>query len=117
MQDIKLELNGNVTVKMVVTGRVIWKCFYHSTDTNRNTSDYSLNSSNNNYDIGSPDSLIGCYEDWIVRIANSGDEEQKYTVKLEWIQNTKVIRTWSPGDDLRLKGNSTIHEDSTFFVK
>jgi hypothetical protein len=111
MEDIIIKKTGNVYVRVEVTGMVTWICEYYDTK-KHSTKKTEIKSSNNNVDIGNPDDLNGNTDSWSVRITKAGSAKQKYTVKIDWLQNGTVVHTWSPGDNLEISGDFVPHDES-----
>lgn len=111
MEDIIIKKTGDVHVRVEVTGMVTWVCKYYDTK-KHNTKEIEIKNSNNNVDIGNPDYLNGNTDSWSVRITKAGSTKQKYTVKIEWLQNDAVVYSWSPGDNLEISGDLIAHDES-----
>jgi len=96
-----------------VEGNVIWVCKYYDKG-KQGLKVYDITQELPSAFLGHPDELIGNTENWDVRISNPGSISQDYTVLIEWIQNDKVIHSWTPegGPKFTIKDNFDHHPDS-----
>jgi len=102
MTTIYLKKTGTVKFKITVTGNIVWVCALES----KNISD-NLDETKNCIELGNPEFINNSVSDWEVKFDNPGSNVIEPKIKIEWIQNDRVINKWEP------KGNSK--SDSCFY--
>ena len=103
--DININKNGGVvTFKITVIGIVAWYYEYNENRTiYRNDYKHSQSDTYDTRAIGLPHELDDHFDNWVVTIGNLSGNDETYSLRIEWIQDGKVIQTWDAGTSLTIK--------------
>lgn len=89
---------GNVIIKITINAPMMhWNYKFQQTDSTNDTTftgtseDDGMNNIRK-HSLGFPNDLKGETDTWEIRLANLSDKEQKFDLKIEWIQDELVLK-------------------------
>ena len=88
---------GNVIIKITINAPLMhWNYKFQQADSTNDTTFTGTSEDSDlgkirKHSLGFPNDLKGETDTWEVRLANLSDKEQTYDVKIEWIQDEKIL--------------------------
>jgi hypothetical protein len=108
---------GTVSVRLTITGIVLWHYTYVSRDATR--ADSGTSNAPITFELGQPDRLSHEIDSWRIAATNQTGADVGYSAVIEWLQAGSVIAIWrdpSDGATTVKSGEAVVSDGDAFLV-